>query len=254
MRRHGADDTAAKAIKRIMRADAAAVTDHQKARGAGSVPGGLARWAQQTLHPKVNWRQQLASALRLSVHHKAGIADYTWQRPSRRQQPQDTVLRPAMTRPVPSIAVVVDTSGSMSEHDELDRALTEISAIIATIVPGDSVRVLSVDTIVHTDQHIHNTSQISQISLAGAGGTNMAAGIAAAAEAKPDAIVVITDGWTHPCRVDPPQVGNFSDQNWGISVIAVTDPPDPPNQPHQHLEAVKSTRCDGLVREYRHAA
>ena len=25
----------------------------------------------------------------------------------------------------------------------------------------------------------------------------------------------------HPCRVDPPQVGNFSDQNWGISVIAV---------------------------------
>ena len=26
----------------------------------------------------------------------------------------------------------------------------------------------------------------------------------------------------HPCRVDPPQVRNFSDQNWGISVIAVT--------------------------------
>ena len=32
------------------------------------------------------------------------------------------------------------------------------------------------------------------------------------------------------------------------------DPPDPPNQPYQHLEAVKSTRCDGLVSEYRHAA
>ena len=156
------------------------------------MPGGLARWAEQTLHPKVNWRQQLAAALRSSVHHKTGTADYTWQRPSRRQQPQDIVLRPAMTRPVPSIAVVVDTSGSMSEH-ELDRALTEISAIVATVVPGDSVRVLSVDTIVHTDQHIHNTSQIS---LAGAGGTNMDAGIAAAAEAKPDAIVVITDGWT----------------------------------------------------------
>ena len=130
--------------------------------------------------------------LRSSVHHKTGTADYTWQRPSRRQQPQDTVLRPAMTRPVPSVAVVVDTSGSMGEH-ELDRALTEISAIIATIVPGDSVRVLSVDTIVHTDQQIHNTNQIR---LEGAGGTDMAAGIAAAAETKPDAIVVITDGWT----------------------------------------------------------
>ena len=97
-----------------------------------------------------------------------------------------------MTRPVPSIAVVVDTSGSMGD-DELDQALTEISAIIATVVPGDSVRVLSVDTDIHTDQHIYNTNQIH---LEGAGGTNMATGIAVAAENKPDAIVVITDGFT----------------------------------------------------------
>ena len=176
----------------LKRAVAAAVADHQKAHGTGTVPEGLARWAEQTLHPKVNWRQQLAAALRSSVHYKTGTADYTWQRPSRRQQPEDLALRPAMTRPVPSIAVVVDTSGSMSEH-ELDRALTEISAIIATVVPGDSVRVLSVDTDVHTDQHIHNANLIK---LEGAGGTNMIAGIEAAAEANPDAIVVVTDGWT----------------------------------------------------------
>ena len=178
--------------KLLRRAVAAAVADHHKIHGTGSVPEGLARWAQQTLRPKVDWRQQIAAALRSSVHHKTGSADYTWQRPSRRQQPQDLVLRPAMTRPVPSVTVVVDTSGSMSE-DELDRALTEISAIIATVVPGDSVRVLSVDTDVHTDQHIHNTSHIS---LRGAGGTDMATGIAAAADTNPDAIVVITDGWT----------------------------------------------------------
>ena len=185
----------------LKRAVAAAVADHRKAHGTGSVPGGLVRWAEQTLHPKVNWRQQLAAALRASVHHRTGTADYTWQRPSRRQQPEDLVLRPAMTRPVPSIAVVVDTSGSMSEH-ELDRALTEISAIIATVVPGDSVRVLSVDTGVHTDQRIHSTRLIS---LAGSGGTDMAAGIAAAAdEASPDAIVVITDGWTPWPSARPP--------------------------------------------------
>ena len=184
----------------LKRTVASAITDHQKAHGAGSVPEGLARWAQQTLHPKVNWRQQFASALRSSVHHKTGTADYTWQRPSRRQQPQDPVLRPAMTRPVPSIAVVVDTSGSMGD-DELDQALTEISAIIATVVPGDSVRVLSVDTDIHTDQHIYNTNQIH---LEGAGGTNMATGIAVAAENKPDAIVVITDGFTPWAPTRPP--------------------------------------------------
>lgn len=180
-----------------------AVTDHRKLLGAGSVPAGLARWAEQTLQPKVNWRQQLATALRSSVHHKSGTADYTWQRPSRRQQPQDPVLRPAMTRPVPAIAVVVDTSGSMSEN-ELDRALTEIRAIIATVAAGDSVRVLSADTHVHSDQHIYDTNQIN---LKGSGGTDMATAINIAAEAKPDAIVVITDGYTPWPQTRPPGAG-----------------------------------------------
>ena len=71
---------------------AAAVADHHKTHGAGSIPAGLARWAEQTLRRKVHWCQQLASALRPSVHHKTGTADYTWQRPSRRQQPQDVAL------------------------------------------------------------------------------------------------------------------------------------------------------------------
>ena len=188
-------------LKRVV---AAAVGEHRKTHGTESVPEGLARWAEQTLRPKVNWRQQLATALRSSVHHKTGTADYTWQRPSRRQQPQDIVLRPAMTRPVPSIAVVVDTSGSMGQHD-LDRALTEINAIIATVVPGDHVRVLSVDTDVHSDQQIHNSNQIR---LEGAGGTNMTTGIHAAAETKPDAIVVITDGWTPWPLTNPPGARN----------------------------------------------
>ena len=178
--------------KLLQRATALEVAVHRKAHGTDSVPDGLARWARQTLNPKVDWRQQLAAAVRTSVHHTAGTADYTWQRPSRRQQPHDRVLRPAMTRPVPAVTVMVDTSGSMSEG-ELDRALTEISAIIAAIVPGDSVRVLSADTHIRTNQRIHNTSQIV---LEGGGGTDMAAAICAAADTAPDSIVVITDGWT----------------------------------------------------------
>ena len=176
----------------LKHAVAAAIADHHKHNGAGSVPEGLARWAQQTLHPKVNWRQQLAAALRRSAHHTTGAADYTWQRPPRRQQPQEVVLRPAMTRPSPTITIIVDTSGSMT-RPELDQALTEIRAIIATVVCGDSVRVLSVDTHIHNDQHIHNTNQIT---LAGAGGTDMATAITTAAHTNPDAIVVITDGMT----------------------------------------------------------
>ena len=179
---------------------ATAVAQHHKLHGVDSVPEGLQRWANQTLHPRVNWQQQLATALRTAAHHKTGTADYTWQRPSRRQQAQDPVLRPALTRPTPAIAVVVDTSGSMS-RDELDQALTEIKAIITTVTPGDSIRVLSVDTEVHTDQHIHNPNHIT---LTGAGGTNMATGITTAAETNPDAIIVITDGWTPWPQTPPP--------------------------------------------------
>ena len=186
--------------KLLQRTTALEVAVHRKAHGTDSVPDGLARWAQQTLNPKVDWRQQLAAAVRTSVHHKTGTADYTWQRPSRRQQPHDLVLRPAMTRPVPSITVVVDTSGSMSE-DELDRALTEVGAIIDTVACGDIVRVLSADTCVRTDQRIHNTNQIT---LQGAGGTDMATAIYAAADTGPDAIVVITDGWTPWPPTRPP--------------------------------------------------
>ena len=90
-----------------------------------------------------------------------------------------------------------------SGRHELNRALTEVNAIITTVVPGDSVRVLSVDTCVHTDQNIHSTAQLQ---LAGAGGTDMEAGIYAAAGSNPDAIVVVTDGWTAWPATPPPGV------------------------------------------------
>ena len=201
---HELDDPTTETLDRIdqtllKHAVAAAVADHHRHHGAGSVPQGLARWAKQILHPQVNWRQQLATALRSALHHKTGTADYTWQRPPRRQQPQDLILRPATARPHPSITIIVDTSGSMTRR-ELDQALTEISAITKTVVCGDSVRVLSVDTHIHSDQHIHNTNQIT---LTGAGGTDMATGITTAAQTNPDAIVVITDGWT-PWPPTPP--------------------------------------------------
>ena len=215
----------------LRHAVATAVNEHRKHHGVDSVPEGLQRWANQTLHPQVNWQQQLAAAVRTAAHHKTGTADFTWQRPSRRQQAQDPVLRPALTRPTPAITVVVDTSGSMSQR-ELGQAVAEIKAIITTVTPGDSIRVLSVDIEVHTDQHIHNPNHII---LTGAGGTNMATGITTAAENNPDAIIVITDGWT-PWPQTPPTgartvIAAFTDHHcidqvpqW-IQTIDITDHP-----------------------------
>src|ERR1700744_4879402 len=52
-------------------------------REAGTVPAGLARWAQQALSPVVNWRTLLAAELRRAVADRAGAAEYSYRPPSR---------------------------------------------------------------------------------------------------------------------------------------------------------------------------
>lgn len=186
----------------LRRTVAAAVREYQKNNGSGSVPEGLQRWAAQTLEPKVNWRRALAAAVRRGVHLRAGSADYTWRRPSRRDDPSDPVIRPGMTRPVPDVAVVVDTSASMDDQD-LGQALAEIRAILNKVVPGDAVRVFSVDAAVSEVKQVFN---VRQVSLTGGGGTDMRVGITAAAESKPAVIIVISDGYTPWPETPPPGV------------------------------------------------
>ena len=162
------------------------------------VPPGLRAWAHETTGSQVNWRQVLARALRQSLHTAAGTADFTWSRPPRRHDPHSDVIRPGLAAPSAKIAVVLDTSGSMSAAEHA-QAFSEIDAIIKKAVPGEAVRVLSVDHKVHTDQRI---VQARQVVPEGGRGTNMCAGIETAAQSSPAAIVVITDGWT-PWPPDP---------------------------------------------------
>ena len=176
----------------LRRVVANAVREHARVKGIGTIPAGLRRWADQTLDPKVDWRRALESAVRRGVHLRAGASDYTWQRPSRRDDSGDPVIRPGMTRPVPDIAVVVDTSASMDEQD-LERALAEIRGILTRVVPGDGLRVYSVDADVASVGQVFNTRQIS---LVGGGGTDMRVGIEAAIVDRPAVIIVITDGFT----------------------------------------------------------
>lgn len=204
----GTDSVERELLRRIV---AAAVVEHERAQGCGSVPDGLRRWADDTLTPRVDWRRVLASAVRRGVHLRAGAADYSWQRPSRRDLPGVPVIRPGMTRPVPDIAVVVDTSGSMGDQD-LARALSEIRSILTRVVPGDAVRVYSTDADVAAAEQVFNARQIN---LTGGGGTDMRVGIAAAAESKPAVIVIITDGITPWPDAPPPGVP--------VTIAAVTN-------------------------------
>jgi predicted metal-dependent peptidase len=169
---------------------------------AGNMPAGLLRWAEELLTPKVDWRRLLAALLRRAVSEVAGAVDYSYRRPSRRSSVAGGVVLPALRRPVPEVAVVCDTSGSMTD-ELLAMALTEVDGLLKSLGLSRQLRVLSCDTAVDAVQRVTSTRQIT---LTGGGGTNMGAGIdaAAALRPRPAICVVLTDGIT-PWPASPPK-------------------------------------------------
>ncbi|HEX4019151.1 MAG TPA: VWA-like domain-containing protein [Frankiaceae bacterium] len=173
------------------------------AREPGTVPAGWQRWAEALLPTRVDWRRLLAAEIRRAVSYVAGRVDYSYRRPSRRGAAALPAILPTLIRPVPEVAVVCDTSGSMTA-DLLEQALVEVEGILTRGgLPSGSLRVLAVDTTVHA---VRRVSRASQVMLTGGGGTNMGAGIEAAAALKPrpSIVVVLTDGYT-PWPIRPPR-------------------------------------------------
>jgi predicted metal-dependent peptidase len=179
----------------LLRLGVAAEVHRYAAQHPGTVPAGWLRWAESVLPSRVDWRRVLAAELRSAVAAVSGMVDYSYRRPSRRAHASPDVVLPTLERPVPEVAIVCDTSGSM--HDGLlARALAEVEGVLRRGgLRGRQVRVLAVDTAVHA---VKRVSRASQVELAGGGGTDMGSGIEAAAalRPRPSIVIVLTDGFT----------------------------------------------------------
>ena len=113
---------------------------------------------------------------------RSGMVDYSYRRPSRRAESTPSVIMPTLERPVPDVAIVCDTSGSMT-GTLLARVLSEVEALLQRVgLRGTKVRVLSCDAQVHT---VKRVSRASQIDLLGGGGTDMGEGITQALALRP---------------------------------------------------------------------
>ncbi|MFI6496965.1 VWA-like domain-containing protein [Nonomuraea typhae] len=152
------------------------------------VPGGWRRWAEEVLRPSVDWRALLAALVRHGLARSGGRLDHSYRRPSRRQLP-DVVL-PSMVRPLPRVAVIADTSGSVREP-ELRRVLGEVDGVLRA--GAAHVDVICCDAAAHPPQRVRRAAEVN---LIGGGGTDMRAGLAAAGALRPDLAVVLTDGQT----------------------------------------------------------
>lgn len=188
---------------RIRWSVAKAMADHA-ACAAGTMPAGLRRWADDVVNPKVDWRRAFGARIRKSLRTQAGLVDYSYRRPGRRAAVVPGVVLPSMVAPAPSVAVVVDTSGSMSDHD-LGQCLGEIQGMVtAAGCHRSSIRVVACDALAYGVQEVVSTRRLA---LVGGGGTDMGTGITAAIalRPRPDLVVVLTDGIT-PWPRTPPAV------------------------------------------------
>jgi predicted metal-dependent peptidase len=187
-------------VRMVARNTARRIREHAQQRG--DTPEGWQRWADDVLEPSVDWRRQLAAHVRRGAADVAGRVDFTYRRPSRRASAIPDVVMPSLRQPLPQVALVIDTSGSMSDA-MLGQALGEVAGVLRSLgVARRNLRVIACDARAYRAQPVRD---LGAVRLEGGGGTDMGAGLdaAAALRPRPDLIIVLTDGFT-PWRSAPP--------------------------------------------------
>jgi predicted metal-dependent peptidase len=224
-------------VSRVRWEVAEAIVSHSS---RGYIPGDLLRWARrELLPPKIHWRDKLRRLVRAGVSHASGKIDYTWTRPGRRQSCQSSVslalggedvVLPSLRGFHPSVAIGIDTSGSMGE-DEILRAMSEIDGVLRAI--GAPATLLSCDCqVAGPPKKIRSVSEAVKC-LRGGGGTDFRPLMADVEKLRPrpGMFIFMTDG-DGPAPEAPPAgvlvlwvlMGISKPAPWGESVVVEEDP------------------------------
>lgn len=188
------DPTNAEILKGDMAND---MINHER-NNPGSVPGDLIRDAKRVLEPEYDWIQEFMNLLRKEAGSALGRMDHTYSRMSKKQSSQNPIIFPGWEAPDPfEVAVVIDTSGSMSENVDIALALGLLGDLLKDFA-GDTIRgglhLISCDA----GATATFVKDLTEVQLVGGGGTDMRQGIRLASKIKPkvDVIITITDGGT----------------------------------------------------------
>lgn len=162
-------------------------------RTAGTAPQGWRRWADDGSTGRRDWRRVLHAAITRPRTWRAGQRDRTWHRPDRREDAHPGLILPGTRSPRFEIAVIIDTSGSVTDA-EVGAALAEVAAVQRQC----GVRELWAITCDAKPSTPRRVRRPSAIELVGGGGTDLRPAIALlpTLRPQPDVAIVITDGWT----------------------------------------------------------
>ncbi len=179
----------------------------QIAKAQGKLPAGLDRMIQEILQPKLPWREILSRFITENAKN-----DYTWTQSNKRYLYSGLYLPSLNVPTLGTIAVIIDTSGSISQK-ELDTFASELQSIL-TIYPETEIRVIYVDTkVAHTE-----TIDIYDFHLnaQGGGGTDFRPGFEYIDKEQimPSCVINFTDGWcdSFPERPDYPTLWILTDK------------------------------------------
>ena len=194
-------------IERTLKQTAEEINDARE-KNQGSVPGGLARWAESFVKPpKVRWEDKLTRAVRGAVNYVRGRMDYDRKRLSRAQWglgvgPGKPIL-PGMCSPVPNVWFAIDTSGSMSQSD-LQRSVAESAGVLKAL--SSPVTFISCDCTIASVSQAHSWQDITK-KLVGGGGTSFCPVFdeIEKAKVKPDILIFATDGCGDAPANPPPR-------------------------------------------------
>lgn len=108
----------------------AAVQAATEANKIGKLPGSLQRFVEKLTEPQVDWREVLRSFITERARD-----DYSWMRPNRRLAGQGIFMPGLYSEAMGEIAVVIDTSGSITDKT-LAKFGTEIQGIVDNTRPS----------------------------------------------------------------------------------------------------------------------
>lgn len=193
-------------LVRINMRTAEAIREHAAGKGRGTVPTDLLRWAEDMLKPAVvPWRTKLRQVVRYGVAWRAGAVEHRWDGPGRRQAGlgygRGRPVMPRLRAPIPNVAVVIDTSGSMG-IDELSRAASETDAILREI--NATITICTIDAAVHGLRSVRTIKEAAAM-FRGGGGTSFipAFEILSKQRPRPEILVYCTDGCGPAPEVQP---------------------------------------------------
>ncbi len=122
---------------------------------------------------------------------KTDVQQASWKKPSRRY---GAIARGKVSDFKPKILLGIDSSGSVFGHP---KALEKISEYFNFAVEYcETIRVVTCDTVIHTDRDFVKGEQLGQIE--GGGGTELNPIFERALEGEYDGVVLISDGYVSP--------------------------------------------------------